>query len=83
MLSVLTPAWCPAPGLRRPPASSNLPSGAARGGSFSGRWIHAIKFDGYRAQAHLRNDLHADGSDATYSMTAALNPGREPSGGHR
>jgi len=59
----------------RPALREKAPSG--------GRWIHEIKFDGYRTQAHLQNDLHAGGSDSTYSMTAALNAGREPPGGRR
>jgi ATP-dependent DNA ligase len=42
------------------------------------RWVHEIKFDGYRTQAHLQHDLHAEVSDSTYSITAALNLGRRP-----
>jgi ATP-dependent DNA ligase len=40
------------------------------------RWVHKIKFDGYRTQAHLDHDLHAKLSDATCSITVALNLGR-------
>jgi bifunctional non-homologous end joining protein LigD len=41
----------------RPALREEAPSG--------GRWIHEIKFDGYRAQAHLRN-----GQPAVYTRSA-------------
>jgi len=52
---VLTPAWCRAAGLRRPPASSNpAVRRCARKLLQAVAGIHEIKFDGYRTQAHLR-----------------------------
>jgi bifunctional non-homologous end joining protein LigD len=33
-------------------SSQKVPSGS--------RWIHEIKFDGYRVQVHLANELHGD-----------------------
>ena len=58
MLGVLTPAWCagakPAPSPDfiepcRPALREEAPSGE--------RWMHEIKFDGYRTQAHLQKGL--------------------------
>ena len=46
----------PAPGLHhRPRLHRTLPSSLREEAPSGGRWIHEIKFDGYRAQAHLRN----------------------------
>jgi bifunctional non-homologous end joining protein LigD len=66
MLGVSTPSVvpgarpAPSPGFIEPchpMLREQAPSG--------GRWIHEIKFDGYRAQAHLRN-----GQPADYGTTA-------------
>jgi hypothetical protein len=53
---VLMQAWSPARSRRRflglvEPCHPTLREKAPAGG----RWIHEIKFDGYRTQAHLRN----------------------------
>jgi ATP-dependent DNA ligase len=37
------------------------------------RWIHEIKFDGYRTQAHLRN-----GRPAIYTLRAYCAVGKKP-----
>ena len=39
-----------------------------------GRWIHEIKFDGYRAQAHLRNGQPAVYTRAGYDWTLRFQP---------
>jgi bifunctional non-homologous end joining protein LigD len=75
MLGVLAPAWCPAPGPApspgfieacRPALREEAPSG--------GRWNHEIKFDGYRAQAHLRNGQPAVYTRAGYDWTLRFQP---------
>jgi bifunctional non-homologous end joining protein LigD len=75
MLGVLAPAWCPAPGPApspgfieacRPALREEAPSG--------GRWNHEIKFDGYRAQAHLRNGQPAVYTRAGYDWTVRFQP---------
>jgi bifunctional non-homologous end joining protein LigD len=42
------------------------------------RWIHEIKFDGYRTQAHLRN-----GRPAIYMLRAYCAVGKKPAITHR
>jgi bifunctional non-homologous end joining protein LigD len=50
----------------RPALREKAPSG--------GRWIHEIKFDGYRAQAHLRNGQPAVYTRAGYDWTLRFQP---------
>jgi hypothetical protein len=72
---VLTPAWCPAPGLRRPPwLHRTLPSGAAREGSFRRARVHEIKFNGYVTQAHLQAGRLAIYTRAGYDWTLPFQP---------
>jgi bifunctional non-homologous end joining protein LigD len=39
-----------------------------------GRWVHEIKFDGYRTQAHLRNGRPAIYTRAGYDWTRRFQP---------
>jgi bifunctional non-homologous end joining protein LigD len=50
----------------RPALREEAPSG--------GRWVHEIKFDGYRAQAHLRNGQPAVYTRAGYGWTLRFQP---------
>jgi bifunctional non-homologous end joining protein LigD len=50
----------------RPALREEAPSG--------GRWIYEIKFDGYRAQAHLRNGQPAVYTRAGYDWTLRFQP---------
>jgi bifunctional non-homologous end joining protein LigD len=75
MLGALPPAWRPAPGLRRPPGFIEPCRPALREEAPSGgRWAHEIKFDGYRAQAHLRNGQPAVYTRAGYDWTLRFQP---------
>ena len=50
----------------QPTLRDHAPTGA--------RWIHEIKFDGYRAQAHLRNGKSAIYTRAGHNWTARFRP---------
>ena len=50
----------------QPTLRDHAPTGA--------RWIHEIKFDGYRAQAHLRNGQSAIYTRAGHNWTARFRP---------
>jgi bifunctional non-homologous end joining protein LigD len=62
-----TPA--PFPGVHRA-----LSSDAAPGGPFGAGWLHEIKSDGYRTQAHLRNGQPAVYTRAGYDWTPHFQP---------
>jgi ATP dependent DNA ligase domain len=61
----VVPGARPAPS----PASSNPAVRRCARSPSGGRWIHEIKFDGYRAQAHLRNGQPAVYTRAGFDWT--------------
>ena len=75
MLRVLTPAWCPARSRRRSRGSSSPGHPTLRQtGPSGGGWVHEIKFDGYRTQAHLRNGEPAIYTRRGYGWTRRFQP---------
>jgi ATP-dependent DNA ligase len=66
-------AWSPARSRRRSPDSSSLHPTLREQAPPGVRWIHEIKFDGYRTQAHLRN-----GRPAIYTRRAYCAVGKKP-----
>src|SRR5918994_2994592 len=74
MLGVLAPACCPARGRRRPgvvePCHPTLRAQASSGE----RWVHEIKFDGYRTQAHLRSGRPAMYTRRGHDWTRRFQP---------